>query len=98
VKFCFKLGKTASEKREILKTVSGDNAMVRTQTCEWFCRFKRGSNIKSMLVIFYDFEGIVHQEFFPPAALLSEGFEASEGASLPKTSGTMAEPELVASP
>jgi hypothetical protein len=32
------------------------------------------------------------------SALLHEGFEASEGASPPKTSGTMAEPGLVASP
>jgi hypothetical protein len=52
VKFCFKLGKTASEINEMLKTVFGDNAMGRTQTFEWFSQFKRGSNIKGMLVIF----------------------------------------------
>jgi hypothetical protein len=42
VKFCFKLGKTASETNEMLKTAFGDNAMGRTQTSEWFSRFKRG--------------------------------------------------------
>jgi hypothetical protein len=26
----------------MLKTAFGDNAMKRTQTFEWFCRFKRG--------------------------------------------------------
>jgi hypothetical protein len=35
VKFCFKLGKTSSETREMLKTAFGDNAMGRTQTFEW---------------------------------------------------------------
>jgi predicted transcriptional regulator len=42
VKFCFKLGKTASETYEMLKTAFGDNAMGRTQAFEWFSRFKRG--------------------------------------------------------
>jgi hypothetical protein len=66
VKFCFKRGKSASETHEMLKTAFGDNVMGRTQTFEWFPRFKRGSNIKGMLVIFFDCEGIVHQEFVPP--------------------------------
>jgi hypothetical protein len=42
VKFCFKLGNSESETREMLKTALGDNAMGRTQTFEWFSRFKRG--------------------------------------------------------
>jgi hypothetical protein len=42
VKFCFKLRKTASETHGMLKTAFGDNAMGRTQTFEWFSRFKRG--------------------------------------------------------
>jgi hypothetical protein len=40
VKFCFKLGKTASETHEMLKRAFGDNAMGRT-TFEWVSRFKR---------------------------------------------------------
>jgi hypothetical protein len=42
VKFCFKLGKTASETHEMLRTAFGNDAMGRTQTFEWFSRFKRG--------------------------------------------------------
>jgi transposase len=42
VKFYFILGKTASEKHEMLKTAFDDNAMGRTQTFDWFSRFKRG--------------------------------------------------------
>jgi hypothetical protein len=41
VKFCFKFEKTASETHEMIKTAFGDNAMGRTQTFEWFSRFKR---------------------------------------------------------
>jgi hypothetical protein len=65
VKFCFKLGKTASETHEMLKGAFDDNAMGRIQIFEWFSQFKHGSNIKCMLVIFLDCEGIVHQEFLP---------------------------------
>jgi hypothetical protein len=72
VKFRFRLGKTASETHEMLKTAFGDNAMGRTKTFEWFSRFKRGSNIKSMLVIFFGCEGIVHQEFVPPGQTVNQ--------------------------
>jgi hypothetical protein len=43
----------------MLKTAFGD------KTFEWFSPFKRGSSSKSMLVTFFDREGIVHQEFVP---------------------------------
>ena len=34
--FCFKLGETAAETHEMLRTVFGDSAMRRRQTFEWF--------------------------------------------------------------
>ena len=42
-KFCFKLGKTAAECYEMLKTAFGEQAMGRFQTFQWFSRFKAGS-------------------------------------------------------
>ena len=42
IKFCFKLGKTATECYEILKTAFGVQAMGRFQTSQWFYRFKAG--------------------------------------------------------
>jgi transposase len=72
VKICFKLGKTASETHEMLKTAFGDNAMGRTQTFEWFSRVKRGLNIKSMLVIFFYCEGTVNEEFVPPGQTVNQ--------------------------
>ena len=42
IKFCFKLGKTATECYEMLKTAFGEKAMVRSQTFQWFSRFKAG--------------------------------------------------------
>jgi hypothetical protein len=66
VKVCFKLEKTASETHDMLKTAFDGNAIGRTETSELFSRFKRGSNIKSMLVIFFDCEGTVNQDFVPP--------------------------------
>ena len=42
IKFCFKLGKTAAEYYEMLKTAFGEQAMVRSQTFQWFSQFKAG--------------------------------------------------------
>ena len=42
IKFCFKLGKTATECYEMLKTAFGEQAMGYSQTFQWFCRFKAG--------------------------------------------------------
>jgi len=39
IKFCFKLGKTATEFYEMLKTAFGEQAMGRSQTFQWFSRF-----------------------------------------------------------
>ena len=36
IKFCFKLGKTAKECYEMLKTAFGEQAMGRSQTFQWF--------------------------------------------------------------
>ena len=42
IKFCFKLGKTATECYEMLKTAFGEQAMGRSQTFQWFSRLKAG--------------------------------------------------------
>jgi len=42
IKFCFKLGKTATECNEMLKTAFGEQAMCRSQTFQWFSWFKAG--------------------------------------------------------
>jgi len=44
IKFCFKLGKTATECYEILKTAFGEQATGRSETFRWFSRFKAGRN------------------------------------------------------
>ena len=41
IKFCFKLGKTATEYYEMLTTF-GEQAMGRSQTFQWFSWFKTG--------------------------------------------------------
>ena len=40
IKFCFKLGKTATECYEKLKTAFEEQAMGCSQTFQWFTRFK----------------------------------------------------------
>jgi len=42
IKFCFKLGKTATECYEMLKTAFGEQRMGCSQAFQWFSRFKAG--------------------------------------------------------
>jgi len=42
VKFCVKLGKSATETYDLLKKVYGDECLSRTQVFEWLKRFKEG--------------------------------------------------------
>jgi len=42
VKFCVKIGKSVTETFEMLKTAFREEAMGRTQTYEWWKRFKEG--------------------------------------------------------
>jgi len=42
VKFCVKLGKSATETCDLLKKVYGDECISRTQVFDWFKRFKEG--------------------------------------------------------
>ena len=42
LRFCFRLGKTATEAREILQKAFKEEALSHTQVFEWFAWFKRG--------------------------------------------------------
>jgi len=42
IKFCFKIGKTATETFELIKLAFGDVALSRCVTFDWFKRFKEG--------------------------------------------------------
>ena len=42
IKFCFKLGKSATETVQLIQQAFGDSAMSKTQCYEWFSRFKTG--------------------------------------------------------
>jgi len=42
LRFCFSLGKTATEAYEMLQKAFKEKALSRTQVFEWFARFKRG--------------------------------------------------------
>jgi len=45
VKFCFKLGKTATETWKMLQQAFEDDCMSRTQCFEWYSRFKTGRTL-----------------------------------------------------
>ena len=42
LKFCFRLGKTATEAHEMLQKAFKEEALSNTQVVEWFARIKRG--------------------------------------------------------
>ena len=42
IKFCFKIGKTATITYQLLQQVYGEDAMGRTQVFDWFRQLKEG--------------------------------------------------------
>jgi len=86
IKICFKLGKTATECYEMLKTAFGEQAtgcfQTKTQSSQWKSpgspRPKESrqvrSNIKPMLICFFDQKGTVHKEFVPPGQTVNAAF------------------------
>jgi hypothetical protein len=42
MKFCYRLGKAASKTHQMLKMASGEKAVGRIQTFEWFSKLKNG--------------------------------------------------------
>ena len=42
IKVCFKIRKTAMETYQLLQQAYGEDAVGRTQVCDWFRRFKEG--------------------------------------------------------
>jgi hypothetical protein len=78
-KFCQKLGKTATETYEMLQQAFGETALSRSKTFEWYSRFKNEadsrqvqSNVKTMLIAFFDAEGLVHHEFLPQRQTMNQ--------------------------
>ena len=54
IKFCFKIGKTATETYQLLQQANCEDAMGHTQAFDWFHRFKEGrSKTKVMLLAFF---------------------------------------------
>ena len=42
LRFCFRLGETATEAHEMLQKAFKEEALIRTHVFEWFAPFKRG--------------------------------------------------------
>jgi len=52
LRFCFCLGKTATEAHEMLQKAFKVDALSRTQVLEWFARFKRGEmSVEDILIL-----------------------------------------------
>jgi hypothetical protein len=73
IKFCVKLQKTATETFEMMKSVYGEECLLRTSVFEWHKRFKEGRELlqddewkitgETMLSVFFDAKAIVHHKF-----------------------------------
>ena len=82
IRFCFKIGKTATETCHLLQQAYGEDAMGRTESSQ--CkgptspRPKKGRQVRSktmvMLLPFFDSEGIVHHEYAPDGQTINKEF------------------------
>ena len=80
IKFCFKIGKPATETYQLLQQAYGEDAMGRTQLFDWFLRFKEvAPGVKQNKghvngVLFFYSEGIVHNEYVPDGQTINKDF------------------------
>ena len=75
IKFCFKIGKTATETYQLLQQAYGEDAMGRTQVFDWFRRFKRiEAKQRSRHWRFFYSEGIAHNEYAPDGQTINKKF------------------------
>ena len=78
IKFCFKIGKTATERYQLLQQAYGEDAMGRTQVFDWLHRLKEDrtsveSDPRSGRP-FFNSEGIVHHECAPGEQTVNKEF------------------------
>jgi len=78
IKFCFKIGKTATETYRLLQQTYDEDAMGRTQVFDWFRRFKEGApgakQNKGHVTGIFGSEGIVHHEYAPDGQTINKEF------------------------
>jgi hypothetical protein len=78
IKFCQKLGKTATETYEMLQQAFGETALSQSKTSEWYSRFKNGRTSidddphTGRPAAFFDAEGLVHHEFLPQRQTMNQ--------------------------
>jgi hypothetical protein len=65
IKYCQKLGKTATETYEMLQQTFRETALSRSKASEWKKARQIQSHVKTMLIAFFDVVGLVHHEFLP---------------------------------
>ena len=78
IKFCHKLGKTATETYQMLLLAYGDETMSRARVFEWSPRPKKArqvrSQVKVMLTVFFDYQGVVHHEYAPKGQTITKEY------------------------
>ena len=81
IKFCFKLGKTATETYGMLQTAYGPSCMNRSSVFQWHKRFKEGresrqskSTQKLMMIPFFDSMGIIYIHWVPTGITVNKEY------------------------
>jgi hypothetical protein len=65
IKFCQKLGKTATEMYEMLQQTFGVTELSRSKTFECIPDLKMVARPSTLMIAFFDAEGLVHHDFLP---------------------------------
>ena len=86
IKFCVKLGKTATETLQLLRDAYGESwcfqydPQTKKQSAEWRSTGtppskkvrRQTSTTKTMIIVFFDARGIVHHEFVPQGQTVNQ--------------------------
>lgn len=71
IKFCFKLGKTATKIYEMIRIMYGSEAISPGKTKQPSMQKNR---IKTLSTVFFDSEGIIHREFIPEGQTVNSDY------------------------
>jgi hypothetical protein len=74
IKFCFKLGKSASKTYELLQKARGSAELVSPKEPKPSKVRMDKSHVKTMFIVFFDAQGVIHREFVPEGQTVNGQF------------------------
>jgi len=78
IKFCVKNKIKCSDVVKMLTVAFGESTLSERNIYKWYKQFEEGredrSNVKVLLTVFFDYDGVVHHEFLPEGTTVNKEY------------------------